>query len=108
MHEAIKERSRITSKGQTTVPKAVRSALGVESGDEVEFVVTEGGVSVQRVKNKEEDPVIMSFLAFLEGDLARNPQNIVAFPPALYARMAELIEGVVVDLDEDLGADVVL
>jgi antitoxin PrlF len=108
MYEAIKERSKITSKGQTTVPKAVRSALGVGYGDEVEFVVTESGVSVQRAQAKEDDPVITNFLAFLAGDMARNPQNIVAFPPALHARMAELTEGVTVDLDEDFGADIVL
>jgi hypothetical protein len=40
--------------------------------------------------------------------MARNPQNIVAFPPALHARMTEMTEGVTVDLDEDFGADIVL
>jgi antitoxin PrlF len=31
--------ARVTSKGQVTVPKAVRDALGIESGDEVVFRV---------------------------------------------------------------------
>jgi antitoxin PrlF len=31
--------ARITSKGQVTVPKAVREALGIETGDEVVFRV---------------------------------------------------------------------
>jgi len=31
--------ARVTSKGQITVPKAVRDALGIESGDEVLFRV---------------------------------------------------------------------
>jgi len=31
--------ARITSKGQVTVPKAVRDALGIETGDEVVFRV---------------------------------------------------------------------
>jgi antitoxin PrlF len=31
--------ARITSKGQITVPKAVRDALGIETGDEVVFRV---------------------------------------------------------------------
>jgi antitoxin PrlF len=31
--------ARVTSKGQITVPKAVRDALGIESGDEVVFHV---------------------------------------------------------------------
>lgn len=33
----------LTSKGQITVPKSVRSALGLDSGDRVEFVETEKG-----------------------------------------------------------------
>ncbi len=31
--------ARVTSKGQVTVPKAVRDALGIETGDEVVFRV---------------------------------------------------------------------
>ena len=34
----------VTSKGQITIPKAVREALGVETGDRVEFVETAKGV----------------------------------------------------------------
>lgn len=36
--------SKVTSKGQITIPKAVRAALGVEAGDRVEFVVRDDGV----------------------------------------------------------------
>jgi antitoxin PrlF len=38
--------SRITSKGQITLPKAVRDALGVEVGDRVSFRIGEDGVVV--------------------------------------------------------------
>jgi AbrB family looped-hinge helix DNA binding protein len=34
----------VTSKGQITIPKEVRDALGVGSGDRVEFVAEEKGV----------------------------------------------------------------
>ena len=34
----------ITSKGQITIPKEVRDALGVAAGDRVEFVAEEKGV----------------------------------------------------------------
>lgn len=34
----------LTSKGQITIPKVVREALGVETGDRVEFVELEKGV----------------------------------------------------------------
>jgi AbrB family looped-hinge helix DNA binding protein len=33
----------LTSKGQITIPKEVREALGVETGDRVEFVQTAAG-----------------------------------------------------------------
>ncbi len=34
----------VTSKGQITIPKAVRDGLGVDTGDRVEFVELEKGV----------------------------------------------------------------
>jgi AbrB family looped-hinge helix DNA binding protein len=33
----------LTSKGQLTVPKAVREALGLTTGDRVQFVAQDGG-----------------------------------------------------------------
>jgi len=36
--------SKVTSKGQITIPKSVRTAMGVHAGDRVEFVVREDGV----------------------------------------------------------------
>ena len=35
--------STLTSKGQITVPLPVRKALGIESGDKLDFVEVEGG-----------------------------------------------------------------
>ena len=36
----------ITSKGQTTIPKAVRDRLRLKTGDKVEFVVREDGTAL--------------------------------------------------------------
>ncbi len=36
-------RSRITSKGQMTIPKAVRDRMSIGPGDEVEFVLDDDG-----------------------------------------------------------------
>ena len=36
----------ITSKGQVTIPKPVRDALGLEAGDRIEFVSTDKGFLV--------------------------------------------------------------
>ncbi|MBI4491507.1 MAG: AbrB/MazE/SpoVT family DNA-binding domain-containing protein [Chloroflexi bacterium] len=41
-------KARVTSKGQVTIPKAVRDRLGIRPGDEIEFVEDEAGVRVQK------------------------------------------------------------
>jgi antitoxin PrlF len=40
--------SRMTAKGQITIPKELRERLGLRPGDEVEFVQQEGGLRVQK------------------------------------------------------------
>lgn len=39
---------RVTSKGQVTIPKAIREAAGIQPGSEVDFAVDEGIVTVRR------------------------------------------------------------
>jgi AbrB family looped-hinge helix DNA binding protein len=46
--------NRVTSKGQVTIPKAVRDELGLKPGDEVEFVRVNGSFQVVRAEN--DDP----------------------------------------------------
>jgi antitoxin PrlF len=41
--------SRLTSKGQVTIPKAVREGLGLRTGDEVEFVAEGGAYRLRKV-----------------------------------------------------------
>lgn len=40
--------SKITSKAQTTIPLAVRKALGLREGDSVSYVIEEGRVILTR------------------------------------------------------------
>ena len=40
--------SKLTSKGQVTIPSEVREHLAVETGDSIEFVVLENGTVVVR------------------------------------------------------------
>lgn len=109
MATLVRERSKITAKGQTTVPKAVRQALGVGYGDEITFIVDDvKGVSVRRAETDETDPVIESFLDFLARDMERNPRNVTAFPPALAERMAALIGETNVDPDDEIDGPVAL
>jgi AbrB family looped-hinge helix DNA binding protein len=56
-------RSKLTSKGQTTIPMLVRERLGLSAGDAMDFVFQpDGSVSLQAVKRS---------LRSLEGMLAK-------------------------------------
>lgn len=50
--------SKLTSKAQTTIPQPVRTALGLEVGDEVAYEIKDGRVILTKVKAgaAEEDP----------------------------------------------------
>ncbi|MDO1581255.1 type II toxin-antitoxin system PrlF family antitoxin [Rhizobium oryzicola] len=110
MPALLKKVSTITEKGQITVPKSVREALGVGYGGRVAFYVAESGeVSIRKeVDESGDDPVIDGFLSLLAKDLADHPNRIQAFPPQLAACIAELVNDVSVDLDEPLLGDVAL
>lgn len=108
MATLVRERSKITAKGQTTVPKAVRQALGVSYGGEIAYVVDEGGRVSLLGAEDEGDPVIDAFLSFLARDMADTPANIAAFPAALAERMAALTAGMKVDLNEEIDGPVTL
>ena len=49
--------STITSKGQITIPKAVRDALKLNAGDKIEFVVTDKREALIRPISKKVDEV---------------------------------------------------
>ena len=42
------QESTVTVKGQTTLPKDVRTALGLTSGDRVRYVILEGEVRIMK------------------------------------------------------------
>ncbi len=43
--------SSITTKGQTTLPKSVRDALGVRPGDRVRYLIVDGDVRILPVRS---------------------------------------------------------
>lgn len=42
----------LTSKGQTTIPKAIRDGLELKPGDRMTFTLMPDGTVIMRVKNK--------------------------------------------------------
>lgn len=102
----IEERSTITAKGQTTVPKAIRQALGVKEGDEIAFRVEGDRVTVVPVDVVHEDPVVGKFLNFLANDLEQRPNAIVPLSKEFAARIKALVKGAKVDLDAPIEGDV--
>jgi antitoxin PrlF len=58
--------SRLTSRAQTTIPQAVREALGLRQGDEIVYLIKSGRVAISKggAEARMDDP----FAAFEEWD----------------------------------------
>lgn len=110
MGALLKEESTITAKGQTTVPKSVRQALGVDYGGRIAFFVDDQRrVYVERVTEEASDPVVDRFLEFLAQDMSKHPgTSVVALPASLRDRMIALVGNMDVDPDAEIDGDVVL
>lgn len=97
----------ITSKGQLTLPKPIRQALGVDVGGKVAFELRGDEVIVTRTEEgRHEDPAIAGFLTLLEKDI-RNGKRMSAMPDDLARAMIEALRHPV-DLYEEIDGDVTL
>jgi antitoxin PrlF len=105
---AVEEICTITAKGQTTIPGAIRRALGVGYGDRIAFRVENGTVSVHAAPEPEADPALAPFLALLASDIAVRPEALMQFSPALAERIAAATDGVAIDPDAPIDGDVAL
>lgn len=76
------QESTITVKGQTTLPRDVRAALGLASGDRVRYVILDGEVRIVKARSVKE----------LRGILARPDRQ-----PVSLDEMDEAIAGGAVD-----------
>jgi antitoxin PrlF len=101
----IQEIATMTAKGQITVPKPIRQALGVDAGTKVTFELHENGqVSVSRADAEHEDPAIGAFLDLLERDIEAG-RLIEQLPDGLARIMLEDAE-FDIDLHEPIEGDV--
>jgi len=105
--QTIHETATLTSKGQLTLPKPIRQALGVDVGGKVAFDLgADGQILVSRAEAEHEDPAIGAFLNLLARDI-ENGQHIRALPQDLAQALLEQA-GYAVNLDEPIDGDVVL
>ncbi|WVN42070.1 type II toxin-antitoxin system PrlF family antitoxin [beta proteobacterium MWH-UniP1] len=104
---AIEEVATITSKGQITLPKAIRQALGVDYGGKVAFALQGSRVIVTRAQDSaHEDPAIGSFLALLESDI-RAGKRVTTLPDDLVNAMLATLKQPA-DLTSEIEGDVAL
>ncbi|MGH7907048.1 MAG: AbrB/MazE/SpoVT family DNA-binding domain-containing protein, partial [Candidatus Binataceae bacterium] len=61
---------RLTSKGQVTVPAAVRKKLNLKPGDTVVFEARESGGSSELISLRKAEPLDVEFLSALEDTLS--------------------------------------
>lgn len=103
----IREVAKVTSKGQITLPKLIRQALGVNVGGKVAFDLRHGEVIVTRASESEhEDPAIEAFLGLLEKDI-RAGKRLRALPEDLARNMIKHARRSV-DIDEAIEGKVTL
>lgn len=106
--EVLSTESTVTSRGQTTIPGAIRQALGLQAADKLRFSLrADNTVVVSRSETdvQQADPMVTAFLDFIERDATANPVHIRDVSGALVARARELSRGVVLDLEEPLDPD---
>ena len=95
----IHEVATLTSKGQITLHKSIRQALGVDTGGKVAFDLRGGEVVVTRADAEHEDPAIAAFLTLLARYIEAG-RNVRGLPEDLARTMLEHA-GHKVDLGDD-------
>jgi antitoxin PrlF len=105
--QAIHEVATITAKGQITLPKSIRQALGVDYGGKVAFELRDSQILVSRVEDEPHtDPAIAGFLALIEKDIQAGT-HITTLPDDLARTMLAAVRPSV-DFNEDIEGDVTL
>lgn len=97
----IHEIATLTSKGQITLPKPIRQALGLAVGGKVAFDLRGSDVVVTRAEPlAHEDPAIGAFLSLLENDI-KSGKHLSTLPDDLaQAMLANLRQAA--ELDEEI------
>ena len=103
----IHETATVTSKGQITLPKPIRQALGISVGERIAFDLRGTEVIVSKAEESEHvDPAIAAFLSLLEQDI-QSGSHLSSLPDDLKLAMLNHQDHGI-DLDEEILGDVEL
>lgn len=107
MADQLSFEATLTDKYQNTVPSAVRTALGLGKRDKVRYIIRGDEIVLQKAEASEqaEDPVVLSFLDFLQRDMIDNPGHLSPLSAVLIDEARALTKGVEFDLDAPLEDD---
>ncbi len=101
----IQEVATLTSKGQVTLPKAIRNALGLDAGSRLAFTLRGNEIVITR-EDEHHDQAVASFLGLLEQDIAHG-LNVSTLPDNLAKKMVSSLEQDQ-DQEQDISGDVAL
>ena len=77
------QHSTVTAKGQTTLPKPVRDALGLRPGDKVTYIVQDGEVRLTKAKS------VKDLFGILRAYAPEQPMSIEDMNDGIAAAVAE-------------------
>ena len=70
----MQAKTRLTSKGQVTIPQEVRARMGLRAGDEIEFVEDASGF---RVRKRVVTSPFEKYRGYLHDLVGRHPDDII-------------------------------
>lgn len=76
-HAVLTTESKVTIRGQTTIPAPVREALKLKPPTAFITKFARGQVFMCRLGDEQEDHTMNAFLRFLDADIQNNPQKLV-------------------------------
>lgn len=104
-------KTKVSRRWRTTVPAAVREALGLEVGDRLAWEIRGEEAIVPRagaVAEQEDDPALEPFLRLLGNDIEAHPERLRGMPDELYRRWMAVAADVEVDPDETFDGAICL
>ncbi|MDO2727698.1 type II toxin-antitoxin system PrlF family antitoxin [Escherichia coli] len=110
-HAVLTTESKVTIRGQTTIPAPVREALKLKPGqDSIHYEILPGGqVFMCRLGDEQEDHTMNAFLRFLDADIQNTPQKTRPFniqhSTFNIQQGKKLVAGMDVNIDDEIGDD---